>query len=332
MWLCPLCRFPLSIRKRSWVCEQQHSFDMAKQGYVNLLPVQQKKSKSPGDNKLMIQARQRFLNSGAYEPLVSAIVTALKSLTQTSLLSDNNINAKETNTLRHNNESSAQARSKLRTLFEAGCGEGYYTRQLAQRLPDCDMIAGNDISKDGVLSAAKQGRQFISNLKAMHDTTLNAQYVVGNSFALPVADNSMDLVLQIFAPAADEELFRILALDGLLIEVQPNTQHLQELKAKLFAQADPHIPKIKPIGQKVYQTYCQYTLPLNSTLTEDLILMTPLAFSSTPEKKAQAILTLEQVTVDFCITFYQKKQEDNTDDGSHTLSSQNAKAGVAPYV
>jgi hypothetical protein len=56
--------------------------------------------------------------------------------------------------------------------------------------------------------------------------------------------------------------------------------------------------------------------------------MTPLAFSSTPEKKAQAMLTLEQVTVDFCITFYQKKQ----DDGSHTLLSQNAKAGVDPYV
>lgn len=306
MWLCPLCRSPLSSRQRTWECEQHHSFDMAKQGYVNLLPVQYKKSKSPGDSKAMIQARQRFLETGAYEPLVNAIAGALASFT----------------------EASKQTSGKPYKLFEAGCGEGYYTRQLAKRLPNCKMIAGNDISKEGVLLAAKQGRQFVSKLMTEQNTTLNAQYVVGNSFALPVEDNSVDLVLQVFAPAADEELFRILASHGILIEVQPNTKHLQELKAKLFSQADPHKPKIKPLGEKVYQTSCQYTLPLSPALIEDLILMTPLAYSSTPEKKAQAIISLEQVTIDFCITLYQIRQELHGDDGSHTSPSQNDNAGV----
>ena len=330
MWLCPLCRSPLSSRQRSWVCEQQHSFDMAKQGYVNLLPVQHKKSKSPGDSKAMIQARQRFLDTGAYEPLVDAIASALALFIDEPKQdpSTNHAGKNEKQTFPLLQSSIAPANDKSHTLFEAGCGEGYYTRQLAKRLANCKMIAGNDISKEGVLLAAKQGRQFVSKLMTEQNTTLNAQYVVGNSFALPVEDNSVDLVLQVFAPAADEELFRILAPHGVLIEVQPNTNHLQELKAKLFAQAEPHIPKIKPLGQKVYQVSCQYTLPLSPVLTEDLILMTPLAFSSTPERKAQAIIALEQVTVDFCITLYQMHQELPVDESIDTSSAPNDTAGV----
>ena len=330
MWLCPLCRSPLSSRQRTWVCEQQHSFDVAKQGYVNLLPVQYKKSKSPGDSKVMIQARQRFLETGAYEPLVDAIAGALASFTEGAKQKPSSSYAgkREGQASLLLQSSTEPATDNSHTLFEAGCGEGYYTRQLAQRLPHCGMITGNDISKEGVLLAAKQGRQFISNLETVHNKTLNAQYVVGNSFALPVADNSVDLVLQVFAPAADEELFRILAPHGLLIEVQPNTNHLKELKAQLFAQAEPHIPKLKATGQKVYQTHCHYTLPLSPGLTEDLILMTPLAFSSTPEKKAQAILGLEQVTVDFCITLYQVRQALPGDEGLDTPSVPNDSAGV----
>lgn len=318
MWLCPICRSPLSSRQRTWVCDKQHTFDMAKQGYVNLLPVQLKKSKAPGDSKMMLQARQRFLASGAYEPLVNAIASALQNTPEIVALNPQSAENTVEPTQQFDAACASESKPQGISLFEAGCGEGYYTRELAKRLPACDIITGNDISKDAVLLAAKQGRQLITD-----STILKSQFVVGNSFALPVADNSVDIVLQIFAPAADEELFRILAPQGVLIEVQPNTQHLQELKAKLFAHAEPHLPKMKSIGKTVHQTFCQYTLPLSPELTEDLILMTPLAFSSIQEKKSQAITTLTEVTVDFCITLYQMTHQEATASPVATLQDDN---------
>ncbi|EOM3168676.1 putative RNA methyltransferase, partial [Escherichia coli] len=53
---CPLCHQPLSREKNSYICPQRHQFDMAKEGYVNLLPVQHKRSRDPGDSAEMIQA------------------------------------------------------------------------------------------------------------------------------------------------------------------------------------------------------------------------------------------------------------------------------------
>ncbi|BBI59951.1 hypothetical protein HSBAA_12570 [Vreelandella sulfidaeris] len=57
---CPLDGEPLHVAGNTWRCAAGHSFDIAKQGYVNLLPVQQKRSHDPGDSKAMVAARQRF--------------------------------------------------------------------------------------------------------------------------------------------------------------------------------------------------------------------------------------------------------------------------------
>ena len=37
--ICPICQLPLTQEGRSLRCGRNHSFDMARQGYVNLLPV-----------------------------------------------------------------------------------------------------------------------------------------------------------------------------------------------------------------------------------------------------------------------------------------------------
>ena len=54
----------LSLHERSWRCPHGHSFDVAKQGYVNLLPVQNKRSKDPGDSKAMVQGAPAFSSAG----------------------------------------------------------------------------------------------------------------------------------------------------------------------------------------------------------------------------------------------------------------------------
>ncbi len=73
MYRCPLCQQPLTQQHNSFICASNHSFDVAKEGYLHLLPVQQKNSKVPGDSALMMQSRRDFLNAGYYQPLSDAV-------------------------------------------------------------------------------------------------------------------------------------------------------------------------------------------------------------------------------------------------------------------
>ena len=83
---CPLCHAPLERRDNSYICPQRHQFDLAKEGYVNLLPVQFKRSRDPGDSAEMMQARRAFLDAGHYQPLRDAICAYLQTFAPTDLL------------------------------------------------------------------------------------------------------------------------------------------------------------------------------------------------------------------------------------------------------
>ena len=76
---CPLCHAPLTRSEHSFSCPQRHQFDIAKEGYVNLLPVQHKRSRDPGDSAEMMQARRAFLDAGHYQPLRDAIALQLQT-------------------------------------------------------------------------------------------------------------------------------------------------------------------------------------------------------------------------------------------------------------
>lgn len=125
---CPLDSAPLTLSDKTWRCEHGHSFDVAKQGYVNLLPVQNKRSKDPGDSKAMVQARSRFLTDGFYAPLAEALAARV--------LAD-----------------------PVGALLDAGCGEGYYLRHVLDTAvsdgADVKAVA-LDISKWAVQAAAKR--------------------------------------------------------------------------------------------------------------------------------------------------------------------------------
>ena len=76
--ICPICRKKLTDGGTRLFCENRHSFDIARQGYINLLPVQNKHSLNPGDTKEMLLARRRFLDSGKYEPICRSVIDAIK--------------------------------------------------------------------------------------------------------------------------------------------------------------------------------------------------------------------------------------------------------------
>ena len=73
LFQCPVCGLPLHLSDASYQCDQHHNFDVAKAGYVNLLPPNQRHSKAPGDSKAMILSRKNFLSRRYYEPLADAI-------------------------------------------------------------------------------------------------------------------------------------------------------------------------------------------------------------------------------------------------------------------
>lgn len=126
---CPLCHARLTRSEKSFTCPQGHQFDTAKEGYVNLLPVQHKRSRDPGDSAEMMQARRAFLDAGHYQPLRDTVAHRLA-------------------------ESLTDAAS---AVLDIGCGEGYYTAAFADvaREKGAETF-GLDVSKVAIRAAAKR--------------------------------------------------------------------------------------------------------------------------------------------------------------------------------
>ena len=120
--ICPLCGETLEKNEKSFRCPNRHSFDIARQGYVHLLPVQSKHSRSPGDTREQVISRRRFLEGGFYEPIARAVAQA------------------------------AMETGVRGEILDVGCGEGYYGAYLASSL-NCP-LTGVDISKEAVRCAA----------------------------------------------------------------------------------------------------------------------------------------------------------------------------------
>lgn len=123
---CPLCYSDFQQNAQGLVCANQHQFDRSKEGYFNLLPVQNKNSLTPGDAKEQLKARREFLQSGLFDPLKSKILSLMDS--------------------------------PSKSVLDLGCGEGYFTRVLATHLPEAE-IYGVDIAKAGIAMATKAAKK-----------------------------------------------------------------------------------------------------------------------------------------------------------------------------
>ena len=273
-YLCPICARPLSAQDKSLTCEQRHQFDLAKEGYVNLLPVQNKKSKNPGDNKEMMQARREFLDQGFYQSLSDTV----NNIAQQALTAVNAPN-----------------------ILDLGCGEGYYTHRLAQAMATLNdansapQIAGLDISKSAIRYAAKRYKTI--------------SFCVASAYSTPFADASQDLVTRIYAQSQDAELARIIKTKGYLLTVTPAADHLFELKQKIYQTPEKHDMKIEDIAG--FELIEQQRLTDQITLTQakdskNLLEMTPLAWKMSDEQKAEIYAVDLTLTLDFNITLYKR--------------------------
>ena len=186
--ICPVCGEKLNRQDRSYVCPNRHSFDMARQGYVNLLTVQQKHSLNPGDTREQVLSRRAFLEAGYYEPILNTLIETAKELGITG------------------------------PIIDVGCGEGYYSAQLAQTLGA--QLMGFDISKEAVRCAAAKYK--------------GPLWLTATASHIPVEKGSAQLLTSLFALTLPEEFARVLSDEGYYFQVLACQDHLLGLKSIIY--------------------------------------------------------------------------------------------------
>ena len=270
VFICPVCKNTLERKEKSYVCERLHSFDVAKSGYVNLFISQVSSKKVHGDDKTMIRARSRFLDSGTYFFLADRLASMVGSLAL-----DGDI------------------------LLDAGCGEGYYTDIIKDRLlregKDCTVI-GVDLSKDALISASKRSKSI--------------EFAISSVFDIPVASESVSLVWNIFAPLAGTEYARILKDGGFFIRVYPLAEHLMGLKEKIYK--NPYENPAEDLSLDGFELVLNEELRrdvtlLDSEIIDALFKMTPYYYktSESDQKKLSEIDRIE-TPLAFGIALYKK--------------------------
>lgn len=271
-FVCPVCGMDLKKNGGSLRCENNHSFDIAKSGYVNLLLSQQIKAKHHGDDKRMVRARRDFLNQGYYRPLLEGLLEAVKKYVKQGS-----------------------------TIFDAGCGECWYTANLCEYLTknqiEFEMLAA-DISKDALSTGAKRGREI--------------KLAVASVFRLPLKDESCDILISVFAPFCREEFFRVLKKGGVLIRAVPLERHLLSLKTAVYDNAYlNHLEDSALDGFKLMEKLeikNAIRLRSNKDIT-NVFTMTPYYYKTSAEdqKKLQSLTELETET-EFGILIYRRER------------------------
>ncbi len=268
---CPLDGLPLIAQEKQYVCPHGHSFDVARQAYVNLLPVQHKRSKNPGDSTAMILARTAFLNSGSYAP----IADKLNAITHALI---------------------ASHRGEEICLLDAGCGEGYYLAQLLaslQQQPNPQDIAliGLDISKPAIFAAAKRSKQIT--------------WLIASNRQPPLLPGTVDIIFCLFGFPVYESFKKILKPTGKIILVEAGPEHLLELRNIIYPTVTtappPDLATAEAAGFSLCdQSRLSYISQINSNARiMNLLLMTPHYYrASQAGKQAASQLNTVAITVD----------------------------------
>lgn len=270
---CPDCGADITLNNNSLVCVggRKHCFDISSDGYVNLIH-----TSGNGDSKEAVSARKSFLDSGYYEPLRLEIE---KIIEQYSI--------------------------KYGMIADMGCGDGYYSVQLAKREGIC--VFGCDLSKFAVKAAAKRAKAIGVN------ATL---YAVASVFETPLKDKTCSAVINLFAPCTEKEYSRILNDDGILIVVGAGRNHLLELKDLIYDETRLNDDrKDLPLSMQLCEKRTlYYKFSPTQKERDDLFKMTPYYYkTSLSDKQKLQDAPITEIGAEFNIYIYKKTQKEIQD-------------------
>ena len=251
-FICPICGNELNKQERTYICDNRHSFDIARQGYVNLLTVQQKHSLNPGDTREQVLSRRAFLEEGYYAPIANILIDTAKELGITG------------------------------PILDVGCGEGYYSAQLAEAL-NAELF-GFDISKEAIRCAAAKYK--------------NANWFCATAAHVPVEDGSAGLVTSLFALTLPEEFKRVLKEDGYYFQVLAAQDHLLGLKSIIYPELKlkekDSVPEL-PGFALVKSIPIRFSFTVEGQQIQNLFSMTPHVFRIS-KAGAEALRKTEKLT------------------------------------
>jgi SAM-dependent methyltransferase len=275
---CPVCGSQFTLQQTALLCAKSHAFDIAREGYVNLL-----RKKLPGDTKEMLLARRSFFDQSYYQPVSDTINTLVATYAPP--------------------ESSSNVH-----ILDAGCGEGYYLDRLRTYLTggpgwEQPLCLGIDISKDGIRLAAKRYSEslfLVANLKER----------------LVLQDATIQVMLNIFAPRNTEEYARVLAPGAMMLVVIPGPAHLHQIRASMHL-LNIEENKQQNIVEQFSAHFLllttrtiTYTLCLHQPEIAWLVMMTPNYWHLSTESRA-AIEQLKEVvvTVEITLLVFRRQNE-----------------------
>lgn len=232
--------------ERTLVCTGGHSFDVARQGYVNLL--RRPPATGAGDTSSMVAARDAFLGQGHFEPFAIAVCEAVEHAVGET-------------------RGAAPEGRRPWGVAEIGAGTGYYLARVVERCGAAFGLA-TDVSVPAVRRAARSHPRVGA--------------VVADSWGvLPVLDGALDVVIDVFAPRSAGELARVLADDGRLVVLTPGPDHLDGLTEPLgLIHVDPDKTRrlsatLGSLFAEVHTRSVSWTAPLGHRDVLDLIAMGP---------------------------------------------------------
>ncbi len=272
--ICPKCQSDLKLtnNNKSAICSQGHLYDFAKQGYLNLLLAENKKSKHPGDDSEMVTARSRFLDTGKYQGISDFLNEIIKS----TIISMSGVDE-------------PNKPSSTFNYTDLACGEGYYTQRVSSLLnghvPD-SCVTGIDISTPAIKSACRRDRSL--------------RWLVGSANATPLKANSQDIISGLFFHFNLNEVARLLKPKGTFIMITTGPQHLLELRERVYDQIkEPKKSKApdESVDSLQFKEMITYTSNIelnNRSQIENLFRMTPHYWRAAPDKKA-SLLSLDKL-------------------------------------
>jgi 23S rRNA (guanine745-N1)-methyltransferase len=276
VFACPVCGEMLPSAPGGYVCANGHQFDIAREGYVNLLLAQHRRSKDPGYNKEMIAGRRDFFDAGHYQRLADGVAERVRA---------------------------ALPPEPDPVVVDAGCGEGYYLRRLRTLLADAEshgdaILCGLDISKHGIRVAAKRDPQGI--------------YAVAGTYRMPVLPERVDVLLTHFSPVSAVDFRRVVKLGGVVLVGRPGEGHLFSFKELLYDRPAQHKPEVTLADESGFEligtSTIQYPLSLRGPgQVANLLLMTPFFWSVDDNARARlAALDTLDTEVDVIVHAYQR--------------------------
>jgi 23S rRNA (guanine745-N1)-methyltransferase len=188
---CPVCRLDLTTAAGALVCCNRHGFDLAREGYVNLLRGGRRHPAAGGDSSAQLGPRRSFLDAGHFDAIASVIAG-------------------------HVQHARAEPPCGGWHILDCGFGTGHHLARLETALSQPTIGLGLDISRDAARHAARSWPRL-----AFAVADLWAEW--------PVKDAAIDLVISIFAPRNFPEAARVLRRGGWIAVAYPGSEHLREL-------------------------------------------------------------------------------------------------------